>query len=144
MEGESYEVVDGKKQLTDYALTVAEDGYLMLHHYAIGHTSFPKYDGETVVLATYPEEQLTAEQTWADASAALNYPRAVSLSAEDQAFCDGVMDDVRTYQTEMELKFITGEEPLSSYDAFVAQLERMGVGKAVEIYRKAYEEYMAR
>lgn len=144
VEGESYEVVDGKKQLTDYALTVAEDGYLMLHHYAIGHTSFPKYDGETVVLATYPEEQLTAEQTWADASAALNYPRAVSLSAEDQAFCDGVMDNVRTYQTEMELKFITGEEPLSSYDAFVAQLERMGVGKAVEIYRKAYEEYMAR
>ena len=144
IEGETYEVVDGRKQLTDYALTMAEDGYLTLHHYAIGHTSFPKYDGENVVLATYPEDQLVAEETWADASTALIYPRAITLSAEDKAFCDSVMEDVSTYLTEMELKFISGEEPLSSFDTFVAQLERMGVGKALEIYRRAYEAYQAR
>lgn len=142
IEGESYVVVDGEKQLTEYALTVADDGYLVLHHYAIGHAAFPKYDGESVVLATYPEEQLVAERTWADSSAALNYPPTISFSAQDQAFIDGVMDDVNNYIAEMELKFITGEEPLSNYDAYVAQLERMGMDKVVEIYRRAYEAYM--
>ncbi len=145
IEGESYIVTeDGRKQLTDAAMTLAEDGYLTLHHYAIGHTAFPKYDGESVVLATYPDDQLVAEKTWADASTALIYPPAINMSVEDKAFCDSVMDDVTNYITEMELKFITGEEPLSNFDAFVAQLDRMGVGKALDIYRRQYEAYQAR
>ena len=144
IEGESYVVKDGQKQLTDYALEMADDGYLVLHHYAIGHAAFPKYDGESVVLATYPEDQIIAETTWADSSAALVYPPGITMSVEDKAFCDSVMDDVNNYITEMEVKFITGEEPLSNFDAFVAQLDRMGVNRALEIYRSAYAEYMAR
>lgn len=145
IEGESYIVdAEGRKHLTEQALTVGEDGYLVLHHYAIGHTSFPKYDGESVVLATYPDDQLVAERIWADASIALIYPPSINMSVEDKAFCDGVMDDVTNYIAEMELKFITGEEPLSNFDAFVDQLERMGVGEALAIYRKQYEAYQAR
>ncbi|MBQ2952936.1 MAG: extracellular solute-binding protein [Clostridia bacterium] len=145
VEGKSYVVVDGEKQLTELALTPdPEKGWLQLYDYAIGHASFPKYDGETVVLASYPEEQLVAEQTWADASTALIYPPYIPMSVEDRAFCDGVMDDVSNYITEMELKFITGEEPLSNYDAYIAQLERMGMDKVLEIYRSAYAAYMNR
>lgn len=144
IEGESYVVENGEKKLTDYALEIAEDGYLVLHHYAIGHAAFPKYDGESVVLATYPEDQIIAEQTWADSSSALVYPPYITLSVEDKAFCDDVMDDVNTYITEMELKFITGEESLDNFDLFVAQLEKMGVTKALELYRQAYDAYMAK
>ncbi len=141
VEGQSYQVVDGKKQLTDLALTMAKEGYLTLYYYAIGHAAFPKYDGETVVLASYPEEQLLAEKTWADASTRLIYPPYIKFSAADKAFCDQVMEDVSNYITEMELKFITGEEPLSNYDAYTAQLDRMGIGKVLEIYHSAYAAY---
>lgn len=144
IEGKTYVVENGKKKLTDYALEVADDGYLVLHHYAIGHAAFPKYDGESVVLATYPEEQIVAETTWADSSNALVYPPYISLSLEDKAFCDGVMGDVNNYITEMEIKFITGEEPLSNFDNYVKQLEKMGVKDALEIYRREYEEFMSR
>ncbi|MBQ8619852.1 MAG: extracellular solute-binding protein [Clostridia bacterium] len=144
IEGKTYVVENGEKKLTDYALEVAEDGYLVLHHYAIGHAAFPKYDGESVVLATYPEEQIIAETTWADSSNALVYPPYISLSLEDKAFCDGVMGDVNNYITEMEIKFITGEEPLSNFDNYVKQLEKMGVKDALEIYRREYEEFMSR
>lgn len=138
-------MVDGKKQLTELALTVDEEkGWLKLYDYAIGHASFPKYDGETVVLASYPEEQLIAERTWADASTGLIYPPYITLSVEDKAFCDGVMDDVANYISEMELKFIAGEESLDNFDLFVAQLDKMGVNKALAIYREAYEAYLAR
>ena len=145
VEGESWVWQDGKKQLTELALTVDEEkGWLMLYEYAIGHTSFPKYDGETVVLASYPEEQLIAERTWADASTALIYPPYITLDAADRAYCDGVMDDMANYIAEMELKFITGEESLDNFDLFTAQLERMGVGQALEIYRRNYEAYLAK
>ncbi len=145
IEGETYEVVDGKKVLTEMALSVNEEkGWLKLYSYAIGHASFPKYDGETVVLASYPEEQLIAERTWADASTALIYPPYITMSEEDRAYCDSVMDDVTTYITEMEIKFITGEESLDNFDRFVAQLDKMGVTRALDIYRAAYAAYMAR
>lgn len=144
IEGETYVVENGEKKLTDYALEVAEDGYLVLHHYAIGHAAFPKYDGESVVLATYPEDQIIAEKTWADSSNALIYPPYITLSAEDKAFCDSIMDDANTYISEMEIKFITGEEPLTNFDLYVNQLDKMGVTKAVDIYRKAYESHMAK
>lgn len=140
IEGESWVWQDGKKVLTEEALTPdPEKGWLQLYNYAIGHVSFPKYDGETVVLASYPEEQLIAERTWADASTALIYPPYITINLEDKAFCDSIMDDVTTYIAEMDLKFITGEESLDNFDLFVAQLEKMGVSKALEIYRKAYE-----
>ena len=145
IEGESWVWQDGKKVLTDLALTVDEEkGWLKLYDYAIGHASFPKYDGETVVLASYPEEQLIAERTWADASTALIYPPYISLSGADLTYCDGVMDDVANYIAEMELKFITGEESLDNFDLFVAQLDKMGVTQALEIYRAAYEAHLAK
>lgn len=143
VEGESWEWVEGKKQLTDMALTPdPEKGWLQLYNYAIGHASFPKYDGETVVLASYPEDQLIAERTWAEAETSLIYPPYITMSVTDQAFCDSVMDEAANYIAEMELKFITGEESLDNFDLFVAQLEKMGVGEVLNIYRKAYEEHM--
>ncbi len=143
IEGETWEWVDGKKQLTELALQPdPEKGWINLYNYAIGHSAFPKYDGETVVTASYPEDS-TAEQIWVDASLALIYPPYISMSVEESSFCDSVMEDVDVYMNEMKLKFITGEEPLSNYDAFVAQLDKMGVGQALEIYRKAYAAYMA-
>ena len=145
IEGETWEWVDGKKQLTELALTPdPENGWISLYNYAIGHSPFPKYDGETVVLASYPEEQLIAERTWAEGSTALIYPPYITFSVNDQAYCDGVMADVANYIAEMELKFITGDESLDNFDLFVAHLDKMGVSKALEIYRKAYDAYMAK
>ena len=128
--------------LVEILLTLEENGWLTLYTYAIGHTAFPKYDGETVVLASYPEEQLVAERTWADASTALIYPPYINFSMEQQAYCDSLMDEMETYITEMSIKFITGEEPLTNFDAYVAQLTKMGIDNVLAIYRDAYVRYM--
>ena len=54
------------------------------------------------------------------------------------------MADIANYIAEMELKFITGDESLDNFDLFVAHLDKMGVNRALEIYRKAYDAYMAK
>ena len=40
------------------------------------------------------------------------------------------------------IKFITGEEPLTNFDAYVAQLTKMGIDNVLAIYRDAYVRYM--
>ncbi len=142
VEGVTYEVVDGEKKLLPFALETAASGYLNLYHYAIAHTSWPKYDGETAVLATYPEDQLIAEMTWADASMALIYPTSIRMSTEEKNYCVNVMDSITNYVNEMEIKFITGEELLSNFDQFVSNLKRMGIEEVLEIYRHHYAEFM--
>lgn len=144
IEGETYEVVDGRKRLLPEALEMEEDGYLKLYHYAIAHIQWPKYEGETAVLQTYPEDQLVAERTWADASTALIYPPAVRLSTEDNVRCNDIMNRIQSYFEEMQIRFITGEEPLSNFDAFVENLKRMGIEEVLAVYRKQYAEYQAK
>jgi len=61
---------------------------------------------------------------------------------EQQAYCDSLMDEMETYITEMSIKFITGEEPLTNFDAYVAQLTKMGIDNVLAIYRDAYVRYM--
>ncbi|MGN0972589.1 MAG: extracellular solute-binding protein [Aristaeellaceae bacterium] len=142
IEGESWVWQDGRKVLTEAALAPdPEKGWISLYNYAIGHSAFPKYDGETVVLASYPEDQLMAERVWADGSTALIYPPCITLSVNDQAYCDNVMNDVNNYIAEMELKFITGEESLDNFDRYVMHLDKMGVTQVLDIYRRAYEAY---
>ena len=144
IEGETYEVIDGQKRLLPQALEMEEDGFLKLYHYAITHIQWPKYEGETAVLQTYPEDQLVAEQTWADASTALIYPHAVRLSPQDNALRIHVMDRIQSYSAEMQIRFITGDEPLSNFDAFVSNLKRMGIEDVLALCRKQYAEYQSR
>ena len=44
----------------------------------------------------------------------------------------------------MRVKFITGEEPLDNFDAFVSQMEAMGLNEALEIESAAYARYQSR
>ena len=44
----------------------------------------------------------------------------------------------------MQIRGITGEEPLSNFDAFVENLKRMGIEEVLAVYRKQYAEYQAK
>jgi hypothetical protein len=39
---------------------------------------------------------------------------------------------------------ITGKRPVSDATAFFAQLQRMGIGRAQEIYQEAYSKFMSK
>ncbi|GIP34671.1 extracellular solute-binding protein [Paenibacillus sp. J2TS4] len=48
---------------------------------------------------------------------------------------------IDTYVEEMTAKFVIGREPLSKFDAFVQQVEKMGLKEMQEIQDRAYERY---
>lgn len=50
--------------------------------------------------------------------------------------------DIEKYVTEMRDKFITGDEPLSKWEHYVQEIERMGLEEYMEIQQKAYDRYL--
>lgn len=145
IEGVTYEVLpDGSKLLLPEALEMMDSGYIKLHHVAIGHIAFPKYDGETVVLQTYPEEQLTAEMVWADCDTSMLYPANILFSTEDRKKANSLMSNIDAYASEQKMAFITGEQPLDSYEDFLETLRAMQIDEVLRIYQKNYDVYMGK
>lgn len=52
--------------------------------------------------------------------------------------------EIDSFVEEMNLKFITGAEPLSNYDQFIDELNARGLPRLTEIMQKAYDKYLQR
>lgn len=50
--------------------------------------------------------------------------------------------DIDSYVKEMQAKFISGDEPFSSWDQYVNTLHQMGLEEYMDIYQSAYERFM--
>ena len=68
----------------------------------------------------------------------------IILTAEEKDDYSALMGEVSTYVDEMYNKFITGQEPLSKFDDFVAEVKRLGIEDAIAIRQAAYERYLKR
>lgn len=65
----------------------------------------------------------------------------VYLSNDEQSQVTALLSDLETYTKQMEAKFVTGQEPLSNWDKYVAQLKKMGSDDIVKIYQAAYDRW---
>lgn len=65
----------------------------------------------------------------------------VYLTNDAQTEVSALLSDLNTYVEQMEAKFVTGQEPLSNWDSYVAQLKKMGSDRIVEIYQEAYDQW---
>ncbi|WNQ12293.1 extracellular solute-binding protein [Paenibacillus aurantius] len=65
----------------------------------------------------------------------------VFLKPEEQSQVTAMLSDLNTYVKQMEAKFVTGQEPLSNWDKYVAQVQKMGSDKLVKIYQDAFERW---
>ncbi|MBM7569320.1 ABC transporter substrate-binding protein [Paenibacillus sacheonensis] len=63
----------------------------------------------------------------------------VYLTNEEQTEATTLLADLSTYVQQMEAKFVTGQEPLSNWDKYAAQLKKMGSDRIVELYQSAYD-----
>ncbi len=133
-EGETYEVVNGKKQfITD------ENGTLPNTMYGFQlYGTFCRLDplaAEALQTATTLEsEDLVVEHTLP------HYPVTLWLdfNDEEQDVIDMYNTGIVTYTEQMLLKFMLGQEPLSNFDTFRETLKEMGVDEVLKAYESAY------
>ena len=55
-----------------------------------------------------------------------------------------IMNEINVYVEENVTKFILGTESLNSFDAFIANVRRMGIERAIAIQNAAYTRFLAR
>ncbi len=148
IEGETYETkADGTRQLTDYANEVIEyyDGkFPRIFSYAMSHVGFPRIDSNDFSASSKGEQYTSACELWADASRELLYPTSIVLTPAEREAAIGTTTDLADYIAEMQLKFITGEEPLTNYDNYLSTLDKMGINKLIQAHQDAYDRYLAR
>lgn len=143
IEGVSYEMVDGQPQFTDL-LVNNPDGYdywTVCNKWKLDVG--PYLRDFTAVAGGFSDFDMAAMEVWSDTDSDLVFP-AVSLTAEEDEKASLLFTDIRTYKDEMVLKFIVGEVPLSEFDNYIAQLNKMKIQEVIDIYQNALDRYYSR
>lgn len=141
IEGKTYNMVDGKPVYTDEVLNNEE---------GLGASDVLRTYGAWPTIPWVQQEysyiqQLEAEPLWKNAAQTCLQPfyvepfPALLATKEEQERLSVLLTDIRTYQSEMAIKFITGERSLDEFDDYVAELEAMGVADLLKIKQDQWD-----
>ena len=146
-EGETYDIIDGKKIFKDEILHPA-DGKTSseaLMPYACPIAAWPRvvdYKAQTQIQYSIPE-QVTSVKNWEVEKVDLLYDMNIILSAEESEGVKKLLTEIKTFAEENSLKFIIGEKSFDEYDKFHEDLMNLDVDKLVSIWQSAYDRYIA-
>lgn len=139
---------DGEPQFTDLMLKnpdgITLDSCKAL--YTLGPADNVGYYYINTDLATYSEAQQEAitlinEGPMDDAYV---LPTGAAMTAEEMETYTSLLADLSTYMAEHVLKFVTGEEAMEDYPAFIDQLFELGMQEALDLQQAAYDRYASR
>ena len=138
---------NGVKHETEWANPMTENFYdgafANKYRYAMSHVSFPRWGAADYLAATREPNYVNSAMMWAQASNALEYPAAITLSTDAQKAVAEI-ENMGTYISEMNYKFITGAEPLTNYDTYMDTLQKMGIENLIALYQEAYDNFNSR
>ena len=145
IEGESYEMIDGYPTYTEL-MTNNPNGKSfsdMLGFYAAPNGTVPTIKDRRYMeqFSALPAQKQSLE-IWSETDAEQHLLPPVYLTAEESTEVAAIKTDLESYVDTMTLKFITGIEPMSNYDTFLAEVKKLKADRYAEIYNQAYERYM--
>ena len=134
VEGETYEVVDGKKQyIVDEAGTQANTLY------GFGtYGSFTRMDPAAVNAFESKDIAETRDMVLEHTMPYANPTITLGFNEEEQKVRDNLLASITSYAEENLAKFILGQKPLSEFDSFVTGLYDMGLNDILGVYTSAY------
>ncbi len=143
VEGKTYNLVDGKVQLTDLMLKNPDDLSIneAFHLYTLHHG--PMNRDWRRDAPGYTDDENACEGIWGAADDAWVMP-PIARTAEEGSRYATIMSDVEAYVKEMTVKFVNGMEPLEKLDEFQSQIKAMGIDEAVQIQQTALDRFIAR
>lgn len=148
IEGESYDMVDGEPVLKPEMMEQIDmDGSKVpaMYQYAdVEIVKFPSYgEYSKYVMSTKSDIYVESCKIWAQGKD-YKMPQAAQLTVEQGRQVDDATAGMNEYIREMRQKFITGEEPLTNYDAYVEQMKLMGAEFLVQTWQECYDNYLNR
>ena len=138
VEGTSYELVDGKPVLTEWALKNPDGLDINSAVRSLGafHTFF---NIEPLAFMEGKLQGKTVEALKVLQPNALDPVLLVPETPEESEAVAAVSTDINTFVDEMLQKFIIGSEPLSNWDSFVEKVNSMGVNVMIDTMQARYD-----
>lgn len=142
VEGESFEIADGKKQFTDLILN-NPNGWSVEEaaaRYAGGVlTQMPIVEDTEVYLQTKVlPQQKHAIALWSEADTEWILPMLYLDTQEDETI-SSMRREITRYAEEQFYKYVMGIENLDSFGEFQKQLKTMGIEQVLHSYQEAYD-----
>ncbi len=147
IEGVSYEMVDGYPTYTDLILENPNGLPISqaMAMYVRSTVSGPFVQDPRYLEQYYSIPELKqAINLWAETDYGKYVLPPVSATSDEASELAKIMNNVNTFSEEMESKFITGAVSIDEFDAYVAQLKKFGLERAIEIKQNCYDRYLAK
>ena len=147
VEGTSYNMIDGYPTFVD-SIIHPTDGTAVSN--TIAEYALSSVLGPMVQDARYfeqymvnPEQRMTAEMWKLAGDASWRMPN-VTYTLEEARDISSKLNEIDSYRTEMEAKFILGREPLSNLSKYRQTLKDMGLEEVIKVMQAAVERYESR
>lgn len=153
IEGESYEMVDGWPQFTDQIInndlglspSQAHAQYRQLNG------PFPMDHWQRLVSKTdhfleegEVDENIASLNLWAKNGVQPAGLPSTTILSEESADYASKFNEISTYVDEMYSKFIMGQESLDNFDAYIENLNKMGIDDVIATQEAALARYNSR
>lgn len=143
VENEAYTLVDGKPVVSD--LILANPDSLSPSDartfYTMGAVHPKWYDWERELTPTMSDKAKGAGSIWDKNWDNKQSLPDITISSEESSEYSTIYNDISTLIQESSAQFITGQKPLSEFDAFVDQIKSMNIDRCIEIQQTALERY---
>ncbi|MCK9252047.1 MAG: extracellular solute-binding protein [Clostridiales bacterium] len=144
VEGKSFEMRDGKPYYTDLVLK-NPDGLPFaqaLSQYDFCPENGPYIQGGEFCFQSYSDIQNSALAVWKDSDVMDHFIAPVTIDPKDAEEYSTITSEIFTYINENFALFVTGEKPISEFDAYIDTLKSMKIERMLELYQNAYDKYI--
>lgn len=133
-EGETYEVVDGKKQFISNG---ANEPIKTLYGFSIPGTFLI---ADTEAIESTESEDISEVRDMVMEYTTDKFPptKYLSFTPEEAEFMADKITAINTYVDEIITKIATGQEPISKFDEMLEEANKMGLAEVLETYEAAY------
>ena len=104
------------------------------------HAGYVDPVGSFKMWAPQVEEAYSHIKPFYDESLKYIVPPLAFTDAENKEI-RSTMADINTFVEENISDFMTGKQPLDNFDAFVEKVNKMGIGRILDLYNKAYSDW---
>ena len=133
-EGETFEIADGKKQ---FIADEAGTDVTILYGFATSG-SFIRIDPESTTAQLDEDTASVIDFITGYADPRFSPAANLAFNNEETKVIEEKNSALKLYSEEMIMKFILGQEPLSSFDTYVTTLNSLGVEELLSAYDSAY------
>lgn len=92
--------------------------------------------------AEFTPEQWEAGEIWSMADDAYSIPTGARMTTEESTIFSSVYDDISTYVSQITLQIIMGEEDISIWDEYVANIASMDIATCILQQQQALDRYL--